>query len=148
MALNAVLIAAIFAAAAYLGRNPPAWLSSWKLSTEMINGGLWSGAVLVSLPLLIATFRKLQALGLLIAELRSARTGETSDAVQAIVARLVPFGGAVLLFLYVFLLGSALLPSAKVAAVLCAQAEEADSAVRKAQGDLPATCQLACRESD
>jgi len=118
MALNAVLIAAIFAAAAYLGRNPPAWLSSWKLSTEMINGGLWSGAVLVSLPLLIATFRKLQALGLLIAELRSARTGETSDAVQAIVARLVPFGGAVLLFLYVFLLGSALLPSAKVAAGL------------------------------
>jgi len=118
MALNAVLIAAIFAAAAYLGRNPPAWLSSWNLSTEMINGGLWCSAVLVSLPLLIATFRKLQALGLLIAELRSARPAEPSDAVQAIVARLVPFGGAVLLFFYVFLLGSALLPSAKVAAGL------------------------------
>jgi CPA2 family monovalent cation:H+ antiporter-2 len=118
MALNVVLIAAVFAGAAFMGRNPPGWLRSWKLSAEMINGGLWCGAVLVSLPLLIATFRKLQALGLLVADIRNARPGEQSASVKAIVAQLVPYGGTVLLLVYVFLLGSALLPSPKVAAGL------------------------------
>jgi CPA2 family monovalent cation:H+ antiporter-2 len=118
MAVNIVLIAAVFAGAAFLGRNPPGWLRSWRLSAEMINGGLWCGAVLVSLPLLIATFRKLQALGLLVADVRNARPGEQSASVKAIVAQLVPYGGTVLLLVYVFLLGSALLPSPKVAAGL------------------------------
>ena len=38
--------------------------------------------------------------------------------------------------------------SGEVAAVLCAEAEEADRAVRKPTEDLPTMCQLACRESD
>src|SRR5208337_4453568 len=39
-------------------------------------------------------------------------------------------------------------PSAEVAATLCANAEEANRAVWKAQGDLPAACQLARQECD
>jgi hypothetical protein len=39
-------------------------------------------------------------------------------------------------------------PQAKVATVLCAKAEEANGAVREAQGSLPAACQLARQEGD
>jgi CPA2 family monovalent cation:H+ antiporter-2 len=112
--LNLVLIAAVFAGAAFLSRRPPGWLRDLKLDPGVINGALWFGAVLVALPLLIATFRKLQALGLLISELRTPPIGAQSAAVQAIVARLIPYAGTVLLALYVFLLSSALLPSARV----------------------------------
>jgi CPA2 family monovalent cation:H+ antiporter-2 len=114
IALNLVLIAAVFAGSAFLSRRPPGWLKDLRLDPGVINGALWFGAVLVSLPLLIATFRKLQALGLLISELRTSPAGAQSAAVQAIVARLVPYAGTVLLAFYVFLLSSALLPSARV----------------------------------
>ena len=64
----------------------------------------------------IATFRKLQALGLLIAETKvSASTaGERTSAVRAIVAQAVPLAGTIALGLFVLVLSSALLPRFKV----------------------------------
>src|SRR5262245_11246752 len=60
MALNVALMAALFAIAAFVARRPPEWLRNFGAIT--MNAALWLAAMILSLPLLIATFRKLQAL--------------------------------------------------------------------------------------
>jgi CPA2 family monovalent cation:H+ antiporter-2 len=120
MILNAALIAGVFIAAAFVGRRPPGWLTALDLEEGTLNAALWLAAVVVSLPMLIATARKLQALGLLIAETRvtEAAAGDRAPAIRAFVAQAVPIVGTVVLGLYVLVLSAALLPPFKVLIVL------------------------------
>ena len=122
MALNAVLIAAVFVGAVFLGQRPPAWLVRFGLSDEIMKSGLWLAAVILCLPMFIATFRKLQALGLLIAETKvsAAAAGERTAAIRAIISQAVPIAGSVALGLFVLVLSSALLPTFNVFVVLVA----------------------------
>jgi CPA2 family monovalent cation:H+ antiporter-2 len=120
MALNAALIAAVFIAAAFVERRPLEWLKSVGLGEESLKAALWLAAMVLSLPMLIATFRKLQALGLLVAETKvpQAAAGERTVAIRAIVAHVVPIAGTAVLGLFVLVLSSALLPTFKVMVVL------------------------------
>ena len=120
MALNVVLIAAVFIAAAFAERHPPAWLAGMQLDEDSLKAALWLVAVIASLPLFIATFRKLQALGLLIAEAKvsPAAAGERTVAIRAVVAQVVPIAGTLALGLFVLVLSSTLLPTFKVLLVL------------------------------
>ena len=87
MALNVVLMAVVFLAAVSLGQRPPGWLKNLGLGDEGLKAALWLAAVVLSLPMFIATFRKLQALGLLIAETKVARAaaGERTTAIRTTV---------------------------------------------------------------
>jgi CPA2 family monovalent cation:H+ antiporter-2 len=120
MGLNAALIAALFVSIAFIAKNPPGWLRQLRLDEGTINSALWLAAVILSLPLLIATFRKLQALGLLVAELKvsPAAAGERTAAIRAVIAHLIPGAGIVALGLYVLALSSAVLPPLKVLVLL------------------------------
>ena len=122
MALNTALMTAVFIAAVFAGQRPPAWLSKLRLGPASLDAALWLAAMVVSLPLFIATFRKLQALGLLIAELKvtPAAAGERTAVIRGFVAQAVPITGAMVLGLYVLVLSSALLPTFKVLLVLLA----------------------------
>jgi CPA2 family monovalent cation:H+ antiporter-2 len=75
MALNLMLVAGIFAAAAFVGEKQPSWLSVMPGGLEQVNAALWFCAMLLSLPLLVATYRKVQALGLLLGEMAAERLG-------------------------------------------------------------------------
>src|SRR5262249_22182210 len=68
MGLMAALIAAVFVAASLLGQHPPAALKRVGLAGDWLRPALWLAATVLSLPMFIATSRKLQALGLLISE--------------------------------------------------------------------------------
>jgi CPA2 family monovalent cation:H+ antiporter-2 len=118
MALNVALMAAVFAAAAFVARRPPDWLRNFGATA--MNAALWLAAMIISLPLLIATFRKLQALGLLIAQTKVTPTaaGERTAAIRGIVAQGVPLAGLVVLSLLVLVLSSAVLPPFNVLLVL------------------------------
>lgn len=120
MALNAVLIAAVFIGALFVAQRPLAWFQEVGLKGVGLEAALWFTAILLSLPMLIATFRKLQALGLLLAELEvlPVAGGERSKAIRAIVAQGVPIVGTVLLAAYVLVLSSALLPPLDLLLVL------------------------------
>ena len=120
MALNTVLIAAVFIAAAFVERRPPDWLKAVGLGEENLKAVLWLAAAVLSLPLLIATFRKLQALGLLIAETKitEAVAQDRTAAYRAIVAQIIPISGALALGLFVLVLSSTLLPSLNVLMIL------------------------------
>ncbi|HWC59631.1 MAG TPA: cation:proton antiporter [Verrucomicrobiae bacterium] len=116
MLLNAALIAAVFIAAAFVQRHPPAWITNLKLSNELLKAALWFAAAIVSLPMFIATSRKLQALGLLVAEMKvkESAAGKRTAAIRAVVAQIVPIAGTAILGLYVLILSSALLPGLRV----------------------------------
>ena len=120
MSLNAALIAAVFIAAAFIGKRPPVWMKNLGLDEQWLNAALWLGAVILSLPMFIATTRKLQALGLLIAETKvtEAAAGERTEAIRAVVANVIPIAGTVGLGLFVLVLSSTLLPPWPVLIVL------------------------------
>jgi CPA2 family monovalent cation:H+ antiporter-2 len=120
MALNVALIAAVFIAAAYVQRHPPGWLARLELGEQTFKAMFWLAAVIVSMPLFIATFRKLQALGMMLAETKvtEAAAGERTAAFRAVVAQAVPVAGLIALGLYVLVLSSALLPALNVLVVL------------------------------
>jgi CPA2 family monovalent cation:H+ antiporter-2 len=120
MALNVALIAGVFIAAAFAERRPPGWIRNLGLSGETLKAALWLAAVVISLPMLIATIKKLQALGLLVAETKvpTAVAGEPAAAIRAVVAQVIPITGTVGLGLFVFFLSSTLLPSFKVLGIL------------------------------
>lgn len=110
MALNLVLAAAVFGVAAFIARRPPLLLRNWE--EDHRNAVLWLGAMTLSLPLLIATFRKLQAFGLAVAETRvsEAAAGERTAAIRNLVAQGIPLAGLAVMGLVVLLLSSAILP--------------------------------------
>jgi CPA2 family monovalent cation:H+ antiporter-2 len=114
--LNVALVAAVFAAAGFAWRHPPDWLKDLSLGRDTVKAALWLGAMLLSLPMLIATFRKMQALGMLISEMRvtRARAGERTAAVRAVVAQSVLIAGVVLLSLFVLILSWTVLPSLEI----------------------------------
>lgn len=120
MALNTALITAVFIAAAFVSQRPPAWLKELNVDDEWMKPALWLTAAILSLPMFLATARKLQALGLLIAELKvkESAAGERTAAIRAVVAQVVPIAGSVFLGLYILILSSALLPTGKVMLVL------------------------------
>ena len=121
MALNVALVTAVFIAAAFVERRPPEWLKGLGgLADERFKAVLWLAAMVLSLPMLIATFRKLQALGLLIADMKvqASAAGERTAAIRALVAQVVPIAGIIALGLYILVLSSTLLPSFKVTLML------------------------------
>jgi CPA2 family monovalent cation:H+ antiporter-2 len=120
MALNLALVAGVFVAATYTGQRRPEWLSFLPGGDEWINAILWLTAVVLSLPLMIATYRKLQALGLLIAEIAAARLKKEprAAAIQTVIANTIPVAGALGMGLHLLVLSSALLPSWRILIVL------------------------------
>jgi CPA2 family monovalent cation:H+ antiporter-2 len=122
MALNAMLIAGVFVSAGLIFRHPPPWVRALRFGNEALKALLWLSAAIVSLPLFIAIFRKLQALGMLIAETRvtRARAGARTTAIRQVVAQTILIAGMVVLLLFVFVLSSTLLPSWEILLVLLA----------------------------
>ncbi|HEX5218633.1 MAG TPA: cation:proton antiporter [Verrucomicrobiae bacterium] len=120
MILNAMLIAALFIAAAFVGQRPPSWMKTLGLTEQWLRAALWLTAVILSMPMFIATARKLQALGMLLAETKvtEAAAGERTAAIRSVVANFVPIAGTVALGLFTLVLSSTLLPPLPVLLVL------------------------------
>jgi CPA2 family monovalent cation:H+ antiporter-2 len=120
MALNVMLIAAVFIIAVFVAQSPPEWMMNLGLTRGTLKPALWMAAVIVSLPMFIATARKLQALGMLIAEtmVTEASAGDRATAVRAFIAKAVPIAGTVVLGVFMLVLSSALLPPFRVLIVL------------------------------
>jgi CPA2 family monovalent cation:H+ antiporter-2 len=110
--LNMTVVTALFIAATYLNNrfagNPtfvPAWLGGTR-------GGLWLVAAVLSLPLLVASLRKLRALGMLLAEASVPNAaGKTHTApLRAVITNVILSVGTALILLWILVLSSAMLP--------------------------------------
>jgi CPA2 family monovalent cation:H+ antiporter-2 len=120
MLLNAALIAAVFVGLTYLAQRPPQWLKGLGLEPGWMKSALWLVGMTLSLPIFIATSRKLQALGLLIAETRVSEkaAGVHTAAIRSVVAQVIPITGTVMLGGYVIILSSTFLTTFKVFLIL------------------------------
>jgi CPA2 family monovalent cation:H+ antiporter-2 len=116
IALNLVLVAGIFVGAASLRRFGLQWWPNIPRGEDGVKAALWLGAMLLSLPLLIALFRKLRALCMLLSEMSVTRTagGENVSVLRSIVANTLLAAACVALMVLLALLSSAILPSWKL----------------------------------
>lgn len=90
--VNCALVAAVFLAGAYFVAAIERSLLRWTADEDMQRTIVWGGALLISLPFLIATYRKLWALSMLLAELlrAPATTGQPLHGAQRFFIELIP----------------------------------------------------------
>lgn len=125
VAINLALVAAIFIAISYFAARLDSWLVPWLGSPRIQGAVLWSVALLLSMPFLVAVYRKLKTLSLLLAEVsvQPAFAGRFTLSLRRLVAELVPAAAMFGVFLLVAALSGAILPPADLLiAVLAAAA--------------------------
>ena len=117
ISLNLALVAGVFAVAGFLNRRQPAWLQSAPGRAGDVSAALWFAAVLCALPMLVAAYRKLQALGMLLAEMAAARLGggPRQAGAQTVIAHSVTAAGTLGVALLIAALSATLLPSWRMA---------------------------------
>lgn len=122
IAINVMLVVTLFVVGAYINAHNWAWFSMLGLTRDARHTVIWAAALFLSLPLLIAVYRKAEALGMLLAELgiRESYAGSYTRAIRGVLARLIPLATLSILAVLVSALGSAILPPRGVALSLAA----------------------------
>ena len=110
--VNSALAVAVFLSAGFFADRIDAWLSGVGIGRAWQSALVWGGALLVSLPFLIAVYRKLQALGMLLAELgvRREHAGTQTDRVRRVLAEVIPAAALVGILLLISALSASILP--------------------------------------
>jgi monovalent cation:H+ antiporter-2, CPA2 family len=107
--VNFCMVAAIFGTGAYLSSRHVIDLSDFISSPALANALVWGAALVLSLPFLIAAYRKLKALAMMLAE-ASVRAGRHTERVQRIVSEVIPAASTGGMLLLVSALSSSILP--------------------------------------
>ncbi len=119
--VNCALVTAVFLAGAYFIRGIESNLLIWIPQEEIQRVIVWGGALLISLPFLIATYRKLQALSMLLAQIgyTNEAAGAGRSGVRRYAFELIPLAVIVgMLFLIASVSGNILPPFEWIVAVL------------------------------
>ncbi|HEY5707038.1 MAG TPA: cation:proton antiporter [Terrimicrobiaceae bacterium] len=116
IALNLLIIAGIFIGAVFLRRHIGIWWPEFPGGDDGMKAATWLTALLVSFPLLVAVWRKLEAGAMVIAETAVGpdKVGSKESALQAVISNTILLFGTGVLILLVALLSSTLLPSRNV----------------------------------
>ncbi|MBD8873542.1 cation:proton antiporter [Rhodanobacter sp. DHB23] len=112
IAVNVLLVVTLFVIGAYVNAHGWDWFSRFGIQRDLRHALIWACALFLSLPMLIAVYRKAEALGMLLAELgiRERHTGAYTQAIRKVLARMIPLATLFVLALLVSALGSAILP--------------------------------------
>ncbi|MDE2157088.1 MAG: cation:proton antiporter [Xanthomonadaceae bacterium] len=115
--INVLLVVALFMVGAYVNAHNWAWFSMFGIGRDLRHTLIWASALFLSLPLLIAIYRKAEALGMLLAEIGIGErfAGAYTRAIRNVLARVIPLATLLALGLLVSALGSAILPPRGVA---------------------------------
>ncbi|UPG91929.1 cation:proton antiporter [Luteibacter aegosomaticola] len=117
--INMVLVIAVFIITAFAYRRGFMHLDLFSDNSVVRRSLAWSAAALVSLPMIVAAYRKAGALGMLLAELSIPdRFGARTYRIRAVLGRIIPLVVMLILGLLVAALASTILPPREVAAVL------------------------------
>jgi len=122
IAVNLVLVCAVFGICAFISAMVPRWWPQLPLSDVARRSLVWAIALFVSLPMLIAVYRKADALGMLLAELGISEQihGVRTAGLRRVFGKLVPLGALAGMALLVSALGSSILPPRGVLIALLA----------------------------
>ncbi len=117
IAVNVLLVVALFMVGAYVNAHGWSWFSTMGIGRDLRHTLIWACALFLSLPLLIAVYRKAEALGMVLAELGIGErfAGSYTQAIRHVLARIIPLATLLLLGVLVSALGSAILPPRGIA---------------------------------
>lgn len=127
--VNLALVVALFFCGGYFAEQIGSYLSAWISDVGWHKALICGAALLVSLPFLIAAYRKLKALAMLLAEMgvKPEMAGRHTARVRRIIAEVIPVLALVVMFVMLAALSASILPStelllgiAVIAAVLVA----------------------------
>jgi len=110
----------LFTMGAYVNAHNWNWFSIFGIDRDLRHTLIWACALFLSLPMLIAIYRKAEALGMLLAEIgiRERFAGAYTQAIRNVLARIIPLVTLLALAVLVSALGSAILPPRGIAVSL------------------------------
>jgi monovalent cation:H+ antiporter-2, CPA2 family len=124
ISVNLALVVAIFLGASYGAPYASKLLAGWVPNEAIQRVVLWSAALVVSMPFLVAVYRKTKSLALLLAEVsvQPAKAGRLTRALRYAISDLVPVASMVGVFLLVAALSGTILPPTGllIAVLVCA----------------------------
>lgn len=122
--VNLALVIAVFLAGAFFVDGLSHQLSAWTPDADVQKAIIWGCALVLSLPFLIATYRKLQALSMLLAEVsvKPEFAGAYTSGVRKIVSEVLPIMSIVGIMLLIFVLSASILPPLNLLAFVLAAA--------------------------
>jgi len=117
--INTALVVAVFIIVAFAYRRGFLHLDLLSDEPTVRRSLAWSMAALLSLPMIVATYRKAGALGMLLAELSIPdRFGARTFRIRSVLGRIIPLAAMAVMGLLVAALASTILPPREVALVL------------------------------
>jgi CPA2 family monovalent cation:H+ antiporter-2 len=114
--VNLALVIAIFFSGAYFAERMSAYLQGWISDPSWQKALIWGGALMLSLPFLIAAYRKLKALSMLLAEMgvKPEMAGRHTQRVRRVIAEVIPILSLLVIFLLLAALSASILPTNKL----------------------------------
>ncbi|MDY7536247.1 cation:proton antiporter [Pseudomonas sp. Bout1] len=114
--VNLALVVAIFFAGSFFAVRIGGYLQGWVSDPSWQKALIWGGALLLSLPFLIAAYRKLKALSMLLAEMsvKPEMAGRHTQRVRRVIAEVIPILSLLVIFLLLAALSASILPTNKL----------------------------------
>lgn len=111
--VNLALVVAIFFSGSYFSGRIGVYLQDWISDPGRQKALIWGGALLLSLPFLIAAYRKLKALSMLLAEMgvKAEMAGRHTQRVRRVIAEVIPILSLLVIFLLLAALSASILPT-------------------------------------
>ncbi|ELQ18549.1 putative cation transporter-like membrane protein [Pseudomonas fluorescens BRIP34879] len=114
--VNLALVIAIFFTSSFFAGRIGGYLEGWISDPSWQKALIWGGALLLSLPFLIAAYRKLKALSMLLAEMsvKPEMAGRHTQRVRRVIAELIPILSLLVIFVLLAALSASILPTNKL----------------------------------
>jgi len=114
--VNLALVVAIFFTGSFFAARIGGYLEGWVSDPSWQKALIWGGALLLSLPFLLAAYRKLKALSMLLAEMsvKPEMAGRHTQRVRRVIAEVIPILSLLVIFLLLAALSASILPTNKL----------------------------------
>ncbi|QVM96783.1 cation:proton antiporter [Pseudomonas sp. SORT22] len=114
--VNLALVVAIFFSGGYFAARIGDYLSEWVSDVGQQKALIWGVALMLSLPFLIAAYRKLKALSMLLAEMgvKPEMAGRHTQRVRRVIAEVIPLLSLLVIFLLLSALSASILPTSEL----------------------------------
>nr|WP_305777957.1 cation:proton antiporter [Pseudomonas sp. Hg5Tf] len=114
--VNLALVVAIFFSGGYFAAQIGEYLGEWISDVGQQKALIWGAALLLSLPFLIAAYRKLKALSMLLAEMgvKPEMAGRHTQRVRRVIAEVIPLLSLLVIFLLLSALSASILPTSEL----------------------------------
>ncbi len=120
--INLALVMAIFFSGGYFAERIGGYMSEWIADVSQQKAWICGAALLLSLPFLIAAYRKLKALSMLLAEMgvKPEMAGRHTARVRKVIAEVIPLLSLLVIFLLLAALSASILPTSELLMLIAA----------------------------